>query len=448
MKRIFSYIMVLFLATVTMFVAVTPAQAATAIEGWNGNPAIEGYRPGSDRLEVEVLQFGSGKISFRTRFVYDQIVNPDPQVTFSITGDCLRNGDTVDPRGSINGNFSKNDTSGASGYTVIDGLYYGPWQTTNWVCWNTTDPVYDIVLRRNGVIVSGYYSASNPNAPIAPVGPDEIAAGNCTLSDTQLVQVIRSSGFAEADLPTALAVLLQESGGKVNAYNENTDGSRDYGLYQINDKAHPTYDPVLLGTNPSYNTDAAFDIFTTAGGWSPWVAYSSGAYQKQMERAQTAVTAAPTTALALSDCSGGIAPGDNSGDVDNGSDCTGWNPLTYVKCALRWAFVPPDGAMQQWNDQIDGITSKPPINWIVTGFSFCNAFIDGIGSDVPESLDRSVTTMHVTDDLDLDFFAGARQATQNNTAFNYFYAAQTIAIWGGAGWMMLNMVNRRFGGKE
>lgn len=56
----------------------------------------------------------------------------------------------------------------------------------------------------------------------------------------------------------------------------NTDGSRDRGLFQINDRAHPD-----LSDADAFdcfkNTDYAHRMWVTQG-WMPWYAYTNGSY--------------------------------------------------------------------------------------------------------------------------------------------------------------------------
>lgn len=71
------------------------------------------------------------------------------------------------------------------------------------------------------------------------------------------------------------AVSLAESGGSDKATNNNTNGTKDRGRWQIN-SIHgglSTYDPVA-------NARAAVKLSKNGRDWSPWVAYNTGAYRK------------------------------------------------------------------------------------------------------------------------------------------------------------------------
>jgi len=136
---------------------------------------------------------------------------------------------------------------------------------------------FDYPSMTGGVVSQAYYPAGHPLAGEAP--PPVITGGNCVMSDVQLAGLARQAGFPDAQVPTAVAVAIAESRGRVNALNKNTNGSYDIGLWQINDTAHPTYDRNKLGVNPLYNASAAFDIYTAASNsFSPWVTFNKGIF--------------------------------------------------------------------------------------------------------------------------------------------------------------------------
>jgi hypothetical protein len=74
------------------------------------------------------------------------------------------------------------------------------------------------------------------------------------------------------------AIALAESGGQVDAKGgPNTDGSYDYGLWQIN-SSHRSYDPAQLLSDPLYNARAAVAVYRSQG-LSAWTTYNTGAYR-------------------------------------------------------------------------------------------------------------------------------------------------------------------------
>ena len=83
---------------------------------------------------------------------------------------------------------------------------------------------------------------------------------------------------------TAVAVARAESGGNPSAINaENSNGSTDYGLWQIN-SVHVAsgFDPARY-RDPAYNARWAFRVYEAAGRqWSAWVAYTNGSYREHL----------------------------------------------------------------------------------------------------------------------------------------------------------------------
>ena len=113
----------------------------------------------------------------------------------------------------------------------------------------------------------------------------------------QLYAYAGAAGFQGADLDTAVAIALAESAGNASAMGDQslapTNGP-SYGLWQINvgSKAHPE----LAGANlydPQTNANAAYAIYSAAGGFRPWSTYTSGAYQQFLNQLVPSPAAAP-----------------------------------------------------------------------------------------------------------------------------------------------------------
>lgn len=87
-----------------------------------------------------------------------------------------------------------------------------------------------------------------------------------------------------AFLDTAIAVCLAESGGNDQAIGaKNSNGSTDYGLWQINDKAHADLFKKYTWNNPGDNTEMARQVWSNAGNsFHPWSTFTSGAYKKYL----------------------------------------------------------------------------------------------------------------------------------------------------------------------
>lgn len=105
------------------------------------------------------------------------------------------------------------------------------------------------------------------------------------------------------------AIAMAESSGNPTAVNHNTNGSTDYGLWQIN-SSHTQYNANKLLSDPLYNAKAAVAIEKSQG-LGAWTTYSSGAYKQFMNGG----TAAPKY--------GGSRPG--------GANNSGPSPDTQLK---------------------------------------------------------------------------------------------------------------------
>lgn len=62
----------------------------------------------------------------------------------------------------------------------------------------------------------------------------------------------------------------QEKPDAVGAINYN--GSRDYGCFQINDKAHPAFFASSDWRDPIANAHYAYKIYKGRGNWTAWYA--------------------------------------------------------------------------------------------------------------------------------------------------------------------------------
>jgi len=102
------------------------------------------------------------------------------------------------------------------------------------------------------------------------------------LNEFQIAGYALAAGFPPNEIATATAVALAESGGDPAATNHNTNGSYDYGLWQIN----TVHGPLLNQGdkfNPLDNAKMALTVFKGAGNkWTPWSVYKSGTYRAQL----------------------------------------------------------------------------------------------------------------------------------------------------------------------
>lgn len=120
----------------------------------------------------------------------------------------------------------------------------------------------------NGRDVHGLASNTAPSLPSSGV-----------LSAEQVSQAALAAGFTGSALDIAVAIAKAESGFRVDAINNNTNGSTDRGLWQIN-SVHSQYDPNRLLSDPVYNATAAFQISSSGTNFTPWTTFNTGAYKQ------------------------------------------------------------------------------------------------------------------------------------------------------------------------
>lgn len=117
------------------------------------------------------------------------------------------------------------------------------------------------------------------------------------LSDSQLANVVRQAGFPDSAQATAIAIALAESGGRTDAVNrKNSNGSIDYGLFQIN-SIHKDLLARGSWSDPVSNARMAFSVSSGGTNWKPWVVYKTGAYRMFLARATLASGSAGVTPI-------------------------------------------------------------------------------------------------------------------------------------------------------
>jgi len=100
------------------------------------------------------------------------------------------------------------------------------------------------------------------------------------LNVAQLRELALMAGFLGSAADIAAAVAMAESGGDPAAEGDLTLGvSR--GLWQINMRAHPEFDPIRL-FEQDYNARAAFLVSSHGTNWKPWTTFKTGAYRKYL----------------------------------------------------------------------------------------------------------------------------------------------------------------------
>lgn len=115
------------------------------------------------------------------------------------------------------------------------------------------------------------------------------------VSSQRVVQAARGAGFAGTDLVRAVAIASLESGFKTDAVSKpNRNGTRDYGLWQINSVHKPTQHN---WSDPDVNAQLAYRVYSEAGRrFTPWTVYKNGSYLLVMPTAAAWVAASDSAA--------------------------------------------------------------------------------------------------------------------------------------------------------
>ena len=110
------------------------------------------------------------------------------------------------------------------------------------------------------------------------------------------------AGVPPSVAPTLTAISGAESGfGKSTVSGVNKNGSRDYGVFQVNDKAWPQFGGADVAKLPlDQQAKLAAEIYRKQG-LSAWSTYNNGAYKSHLNGASPATSGAPPP--------GGAAPG-------------------------------------------------------------------------------------------------------------------------------------------
>jgi len=149
----------------------------------------------------------------------------------------------------------------------------------------------------------------------------------------QVAQIAYNAGFRGDSLATAIAISFAESSFIPDNILVNTDGSRDRGLWQINDKAHPDVNDACAFA-PACNASAAYVISKNGTNWQPWSStYGGTRYNQEYPLAVQA-------AAKFNGTGGGVAdPSDiyvslTGSDASNGSAGA---PFRTIKHAIDMA---------------------------------------------------------------------------------------------------------------
>lgn len=145
--------------------------------------------------------------------------------------------------------------------------------------------------------LGGGSSACQPGSALEPV-----KAGTGALGAADVAKAGHAAGFRGSDLVIFVAVARAESAWSPAAKNQNTGGSVDYGLMQINS----VHAAILAGGtwwDPNDNAVMARSVWEDAGSsWQPWVTYWRGTYRQWMGEAAAGVDAMAGTVKVVNDC--------------------------------------------------------------------------------------------------------------------------------------------------
>ena len=158
------------------------------------------------------------------------------------------------------------------------------------------------------------------------------------LSDVQIASAVKQywPGITANDVPVAVAIALAESSGNTEAINKsNRNGTKDWGLFQINDVN-------WNGESASQRVDVQTNIRKAAEvkirqGWGAWSVVDSGRYRSFLERGTKAAQGAPSSGSSGTHSSGS-ASGSSGSDGTVGDAIAGGiavlSPATWVSQAV------------------------------------------------------------------------------------------------------------------
>ena len=269
-------------------------------------------------------------------------------------------------------------------------------------------------------------TGGNQGGDSALAAPGPQAKG--VLSYLQVAKAAYAAGFRGRDVVIAVAVAQAESGHDPRAVNQNTNGTQDLGLFQIN----TIHGAILKSGDPfsaADNARMAFQVFTDAGSrWGPWVTYWSGSYRKFMDEAQAAVEGVDTGAQKPSapsltglfdqvGCSGQQVV-DGAQLADPGSGPQGSDGLTPRAEAVKAATLQRWGCAKTAAPCVSTVGGYAPRNIAGTGTPSDHA--SGNADDIMLPADYSSSAARALGDTMADFWVQhASQAGVHYVIFNH-----------------------------
>ena len=185
------------------------------------------------------------------------------------------------------------------------------------------------------------------------------------LTVQQIAGYAQAAGFPPEELARATAVALAESGGDPAATHANTNGSVDYGLFQIN-SVHGGLLNQGDKFNPLDNAKMALTVWRGAGNsWTPWAAYNNGTSQGFMAQATLAAAkpvppASPAGATAVGTGTASGAPAGAGGTAEGSAPAVTPNP---VADAISSALSPLTGLASAVTGLVEKIKTVLNVNF-------------------------------------------------------------------------------------
>lgn len=117
-----------------------------------------------------------------------------------------------------------------------------------------------------------------PQEVLSPLAEEVVTEIPSDLSDTE--QIILDV-FGERDFAVARAIAKSESGLNPEAWNANTNGTLDIGLFQINSIHWDKCGGMANLLDPLENAKCA-KMIKDDSGWYPWVVYQIGSFKENL----------------------------------------------------------------------------------------------------------------------------------------------------------------------
>ena len=163
------------------------------------------------------------------------------------------------------------------------------------------------------VATTGYMQPVLPGAAPAvaattiPISRPAVWTG--AYAPSEIYTALVKAGVPPSVAPTLTAVSGAESGfGKNTVSGVNKDGSRDYGVFQVNNKAWPQFGGADVAKLPlDQQAKLAAEIYRKQG-LSAWSTYNNGAYKAHLNGASPATSGAPPPGGAAPTATTGARP--------------------------------------------------------------------------------------------------------------------------------------------